>query len=153
MTPTLDRNRAFAEVHGEHTARSWQDGFLFDGNDNIMEGEMDEAQVKRFAEMKQQAIAVEKAKAAFREIMPGMDDAQVSKLINIDNLKPVTPNDADIDLAAWARGDQQVVFGKVTKLIRETYNIAPANKLQALEILAENGVIPPRSQTPTSPSL
>jgi hypothetical protein len=155
MTPTLDRSRDYGTVHGdhEHGAHTVQDGFFFDAQDNLIEGAMDEVQVARLAELRNQDAAIEQARAKFLELMPNADKATVDKLINVANLKPADPNAEEVDLAAWANGTKTYVFGRVTKRIRELYNISPANRLQCLEVLAENGVIAPRSQTPTSPSL
>ena len=153
--PTLDRSRDFGTIHGdhEHGAQFAQDGFFFDAHDRLIEGALDEDAVKRLAELSKTAEAIEEAKAAFRKLMPNLSDEQVNKAINVENMKPANPNDEEIDLVAWANGSKTYLFGRVTKLIREQFNISPANKLQALEILAENGIIPPRSQTPTNPSL
>jgi hypothetical protein len=142
MTPTLDRNRDYGTVHGdhEHGAAFTQDGFLFDARYEIIEGAMDEEAHGRFLKMQQEREAVEKAKEAFRSFMPDADEATISKIINADNLRAPSPADDVIDLEAWANGSKTYLFGRVTKLIREKFNISPANKRQALEILAENGI-------------
>jgi len=154
MTPTLDRSRDYGTIHGDHElgGQFAQDGFFYDGQGFLIEGAMDEVQVAKLAELRNQDEAVEQARAKFLELMPNADKATVDKLINVANLRPATTEE-EIDLAAWAAGSKNYVFGKVTKAIREQFNVSPVNKLQCLEILAENGVIAPRSQTPTSPSL
>jgi hypothetical protein len=155
MTPTLDRSRDYGTVHGDHEygAHTVQDGFFYDAQDNLIEGAMDEVQVRRLAELREQTDAVAEAKATFRKLMPNMSEADVDKLINVENLKPANPNDEEIDLAKWGAGLQpKVLYSRVAQKIRQEFNQSPANKRQALEILAEHGVIPPIGGTSTIPS-
>lgn len=157
MTPTLDRNRDYGTVHGDHElgATYSQDGFLFDTAGTLIEGALDPDARARLERLQKQGDAIAEAKAKFRELMPDMSEEQIDKVINAENLRPKDDNAAltPEDLAEWAAGKKSIIFGKVTKRIRELYNISPANRLQCLEILAENGVIPAMSGTPTSPSL
>jgi hypothetical protein len=154
MTPTLDRNRDFGEIHGEapFAAKYDQDGFLFCAQGELIHEALDEKGLARLESIKNQNEAQSAARAAFKKIMPSASEEQLAKLINLENLKPADPNAAEIDLAKWARGEQTVLFGRVAKKIREEYDQSPVNKKQALEILAEHGVIAPIAGASTIPS-
>jgi hypothetical protein len=152
--PTLDRNRAFGQIHGEHELGGMfaQDGFIFDANDELIVAAMDAAQAKKLEERQAQDQAFTAARAAFKEIMPSASDEQIAKAINADNLKPTDPKDEPVDLYKWGMGQQeQILFSRVAVLIRETYNQSPTSKRQAREILAQHGIIPPVGGESTIP--
>jgi hypothetical protein len=156
MTPTLDRNRDFGTIHGEHEfgAQFEQDGFFYDATGALIEDAMDSTQRTRFETRQRQDEAFAKARDAFREVMPEATDEQLAKLINQDSLKPANPNDEEIDLEKWGMGLQpKVLYSRVAQKIRQVYNQSPANKRQALEILAEHGVIAPIGGASTTPSM
>lgn len=150
MKLSLDRNRPHGTVHGEHefNAAYEQDDFLFDAHGEVIEASMDEKAVARLHARLAEEAAIEKARTTFREAMPHLDEETVKRVISRDNLKPAE-DDGSVDLRAWAMGEKNYIFGKVTKAVREAYNQSPVNKAQCLEILAEHGVIP-RSMAPTT---
>lgn len=154
MSLTLDRSRAFGEVHGEHEygAKNIQDGFFFDAEDTLIHGAMDTVQRKKLEQLQAQDTAMAKAREAFRAVMPDADEATINKIINVENLKlPVA--EEEIDLAGWGRGEKKYLFTRVAQKIRAEFSQSPANTKQAMEILAEHGLIASMGGTPTIPSM
>lgn len=155
MLPTLDRNRGFGTIHGdnEHGAHFEQDGFFFDATGTLIEGAMDERQRAKLQQLQAQDEAMERAREAFRQVMPDASPELVNKIITAENLNVKEAGDDEIDLAAWALGTKNYLFTKVAKRIREDYDQSPVNKKQALEILAEHGVIAAAPGAATIPSM
>ena len=153
MTLTLDKTRSFGTIHGEneHGAHFDQDGFLFDATGALIEDAMDSVQRERLKQYLAREEAISRAKAAFKEVMPDAPDEMVDRLITAENLEKAA-QPGEIDLVAWGRMEKRYPFHEVTKAIRERFNQSPVNKAQALEILAEHGLIPPLGGTPTIPS-
>jgi hypothetical protein len=155
MSLTLDRNRVYGEIHGEHEhgAKFDQDGFFFDAHGGLIEEAMDDRARDRLEQLQAQDAAIEEARKAFRQIMPDADEATVSKIITAENLKKADAADEEIDLEAWGSGRKKYLFTKVAQKIRAEYSQSPANAGQAREILAEHGIIPSVGGTPTIPSM
>lgn len=151
--PTLDRTRDFGTVSGdniEHAGAFFeQDGFLFDVHGKIIEQYVTEAQRAELAARLRKEAALAKARQAFVDDL-GMSAEDAAVAVSLSNLDK--RDDGAIDLAAWARGEKRYPVDKVYRLIRESYDQSPTNRGQALEILAEHGVIPPVSGASTIPS-
>jgi len=152
--PTLDRSRDFGTIHGEneHGAFYEQDGFFFDATGALIEGAMDERQRAKLEQMQEQERALEQAREAFRAVMPSASPELVAKLITADNLKTTTEEE-EIDLVAWATGQKNYLYSKVAQKIRREFDQSPVNKKQALEILAEHGLIAAAPGAASIPSL
>lgn len=158
LLPTLDKTRHFGIVAGHfeegdpmHGALYSQDGFLFDVDGELIEKALSPADRDRMEKVMERNAALAAAKAAFLHVAPNTDPALIDKMITSDALtKPTT--EGAIDLVAWAEGRASYRYISVTQEIRKRFNQAPANKSQALEILAEHGLIAPRGGTPTIPS-
>lgn len=155
MNLTLDRKREYGTIHGEHEfgAIFDQDGFLFDAQGNLIEASLTEAALARLEGLKAQERALEEARATFMKAMPNADPEMVAKLITADNLNTGNAEEEEMDLAGWAVGTKQYIFGKVTSEIRRRFNQSPVNKKQALEILAEHGIISVAPGAATIPSM
>jgi hypothetical protein len=154
MLPSLDRNRAFGEIHGENEfgARFEQDTFLFDATGALIEDAMGDSQRAKLKQLQDQDEAMERAREAFRSVMPDASKEMIDKIINTEGLNAPVIEEA-IDLAAWASGQKQYLYSKVAAEIRRQFDQSPVNKKQALEILAEHGVITAAPGAATIPSM
>ena len=153
--PILDRSRDFGTIHGEneHGAHFDQDGFFFDATGTLIEGAMDAKQREKLEALQEQDRALEQAREAFLNVMPNADPEMVKKLITADNLKVGVSEDEEIDFVAWVNGSKKYIFSKVTAEIRKRFDQSPVNRKQALEILAEHGVITAAPGAATIPSM
>lgn len=144
MTLTLDRTREAGTIHGDNDQHPGafyeQDGFFFDNAGNLLEDLVTDAARARLDERLRRDAAIEDARARFMEAT-GMDAEAASKVISAENLTVVA--DAEVDLAAWAKGEKKYPFDRITAEIRARFNVGVTNKRQALEVLAENGLAAP----------
>lgn len=81
---------------------------------------------------------VESAKDSPQHTLPEVSSAGIT----MDGLS----SDAEhivgtVNLAAWARGTQQYIFGEVAKAIRAKYNKQVSERVDALDFLIEQGVV------------
>src|SRR5215211_1918621 len=155
---SLDQNRPIAEICGHfeegdpmNGAKWAQDGFLFNNDGELLESALTEKDKKRLEEILARNEALDAAKKAFMEKAPTTSAADLDRIINTDLLNKA-PDDGEIDLVAWARGEKAYNYGKVAKAFRDRFHQSPVNKKQGLEILAEHGLIPPIGGDPTIPS-
>lgn len=153
--PTLDRSRDFGTIHGESEYGAFfeQDGFFFDATGTLIEGAMDSKQREKLEQMQEQEHALEQAREAFLAVMPSASPELVKKLITADNLKVADAGEEDIDLVAWGTNQKNYLFSKVAAKIRREFDQSPVNKKQALEILAEHGLITAAPGASTIPSM
>lgn len=109
----LDRMRDFGQVlPPEGKIHFWQDGCYFDNEGKFVCRDGDEQD-------------------EIRQIVEAPAVAKVS-----------SPEDEEIDLAAWARGEKKHVFFRVLGRAKESFPDADlANKANVLDILVKNGVV------------
>lgn len=157
--PVLDESRDFGTIAGhfeEHDpmpgAVYAQDGFLFRVDGTLIEAALTPKDRIRLEETVKRNAAVEAARAAFKEVAGDIDPEILKKIVSTDALTKPATDDGELDLVGWARGEKVYNYGKVAKAFRDRFSQSPVNKGQALQILAEHGLIPPVAGTPTIPS-
>lgn len=155
----MDKSRSFSTIHGDrppgdphHGVMFVQDGipcdaegyFLFDHPDMLKKGpegdkrrKMAEKHIKRAAAMAARA----KPKPAPRAADEDFDDQDPNAVDDDedddDGLLP------PVSLAAWLRGEQQVVWNDVSQEIARTYKRRISKIEDAVAFLVKEGVVPP----------
>lgn len=149
----LDRSRHFAIVTPpENGAHFHQDGLYFTHGGEVVEDMIDEAGVKAIKRRNAQAAAKAAAEDAYRKALEeqGMEpDAIKGEIERVKNAGALTDaaagaaNSQAVDLIAWAKGHKQYPWFTVRKAFTDQHSRDVENKANALDFLADEGLIAP----------
>lgn len=142
----MDRSRPFSTVHGERTPDDphagihfYQDGLPFDAQQVYVPDRFDDRNDK---DGKLRALVERRLRKLDGQSTPA--DAVAEVLDNDPPLPGVKGNTADaedLNLVAWARGEQEYLFGAVRDAIRKRYSQVVKDKRGAVEALLDEHVV------------
>jgi hypothetical protein len=143
MDIKIDDTRPYGEVHGEHehNARWEQDGLLFGADLRVIEATLTDADRARIEKRAKVAAAKVRAETIMREALGEEAPGEIVRIATT----AAEANDAEgVDLTEWAaavnRGESPPIrFDLITAECRKRWNKSPANKKQALRLIASDG--------------
>ena len=134
----LDKSRDFATVHGDRPPGDphlnvgfYQNGLPYNYEEKLI---ADHPEVER--DPKKKELAEKLLKRAAKQAKNKVATAENSG-------DPLNLNDpkAPVNLSAWARGEQDVVWQEVTNAIARRFAVRVGNKRDALELLLEEKIV------------
>lgn len=144
---TLDKSKPHGVVFPpENNAHFEQDGFYFTHQGDLVHDMLDEAATKRLKRRQAFARAEAARIAALRsalesEGLDGKEIDEVMKEAETSGAAAISKASAQVDLIAWAKGQQKYVFGQIRKAFQDQHAKIIADKRDALEWLVDNGQI------------
>ena len=142
----LDRSRSYSTVHGERPpgdphagVHFYQDGLPIDAQGFLVANHPDlQGDGKQATKLRE---------IAERKLRKGIKQAKRDEVSETDAPVEVDEDDGEIDddqpvnLEAWARGEQRVVWGEVTQAIARRFSRRVASKKDAIEFLVAEHVV------------
>jgi hypothetical protein len=157
MTPTFDPTKSHGTVFGDHEighpmlgAAYEQDGFYFDAKRRFLPNAVTEEQTQRLAELAAREAALVKAREAYAAAT-GVSVEEATEVLKVAKVGDAT--EEAVDLERWGLGLERYPFDRITKKIRDDFNVGVTNKRQALEVLSSRGIIPGGAAVGTIPEL
>lgn len=130
----MDRSRDYSTIHGERTAGDrhatvhfYQDGLPFDSQGFLIVEHPDVLENPKLIELVDRKLK----KAAKAKIESPGDNADA----------PSDDGPPDVNLEAWARGEQQVAWQEVTNVIGKRFTKRVKDKTAAIEFLVAEKVV------------
>jgi hypothetical protein len=134
----LDKSRTFSTVHGDRPAGDphanvsyYQDGLPY-GGDEVLVSDHPEVQ----ADPKKKELAERLLKRATKQAKN-----KVSTMANSGGPVSVATEEGGVNLSAWARGEQDVVWQELVNAISARFSVRVGGKHAALELLLEEQVV------------
>lgn len=130
----MDRSRDYSTIHGERTpgdrhaaVHFYQDGLPFDSQGFLIVEHPDVLDNPKLIELVDRKLK----KAAKAKVEAPGDDADA----------PSDDGPADVNLEAWARGEQQVAWQEVSNAIGKRFTRRVQSKAAAIEFLVDEKVV------------
>lgn len=150
----MDKSREFSTVHGERTpddphagVHFYQDGLPFDSlgilvaNHPELTAETPQAQKlrdlveRKMRKLNKQKVVEEPAPVALADDDDDDDATPKAKVDDDDD------GDKPVNLEAWARGEQKVIWNEVSQAIARRFSRRVSGKVDALELLIDERVV------------
>ena len=145
----MDKSREYSTVHGERPPDDphagihfYQDGLPFDAHGILVadhpELQGDSKQATKLRELVERKMKKASKVAAVEEKSPNAlaDDDEPE-----DDQEPEVDETEPVNLEAWARGEQKVIWNEVSQAIARRFSRRVGGKKDALEFLIEEKVV------------